>query len=253
MMAASTTIIFVPGAWHSPECYRKLLQPLQAEGYNTSLVYLPTINPSVPQPDWSADVTAIKTAIKTAADSGQKVRLVVHSYGGLPGSEAVKDLDWKTRERNSLPGGVTHLLYVCAFIVPLGQSLLRAVGGKDLPWWDVSPDRRTMAPLTPEKIFYNDLPPESEEVRTAVAALSPQSYQAFGSEVTYEAWRDVPTTYLYCLRDQAIDIGVQRKFVEDIARGAGIRTESVDAGHSPFYSAPEELVKVIKRAAGEKV
>ncbi|KAL3459034.1 Alpha/beta hydrolase fold-1 [Aspergillus heterothallicus] len=245
------TIIFVPGAWHPPTCFAQVLRPLTSAGYPTTLVPLPTINPQTPHADWSADVAAIRTAITAAADAGQHILLVVHSYGGLPGSEAARDLDVATRARKNLPGGVVRLLYVCAFMVPRGASLLEAVGGADLDWWDVAADRRTLVPRDPGRVFYNDLPEGGEGVRAAVAALRPQSYGAFVTRVTYEAWRDVPTTYVYCLRDNAIDIEVQRGLVEGVAAGVDIATETLDAGHSPFYSVPGELVAVIRRAAGE--
>jgi len=252
---SSTTIIFVPGGWHNPTCYAKVVAPLEAAGYNTSLVHLATVNPSSPaaQTDWSADVTTIRNAITTAADAGQSVVLVVHSYSGLPGSEAVRDLDWQTRQAKNLPGGVTRLVYVAAFLLPVGQSLLGALGGEDLPWWDIAPDRATVLPLTPETIFDNDLPADGEEVQNAVAALRPHVYATFSSEVNYEAWRDVPTTYVYCLQDNAIQISVQRRLVEEVAKGVDIHTETLDASHSPFYSTPRELVNVIRRAAGEEV
>ncbi|KAL2800571.1 Alpha/beta hydrolase fold-1 [Aspergillus keveii] len=249
--ASCTTIIFVPGAWHSPTCYAKLLAPLESAGYSTSLVHLPTVNPSNPQTSFSSDVQAIRTAIITAAEAGQKILLVVHSYGGIPASEAVHGLDVASRAKEGLRGGVSHLFYCCSFLIPKGQSLMSAFGGADLPWWSISPDRTIVNPLSPEEIFYDDMSPP--EIETAISELNPHAYQSFSGIVTYEAWRDVPTTYLYCLQDKAIPMRVQRMLVQEFARGAGIRTETVNASHSPFYSVPGEVVKAIRRAAGEHV
>lgn len=41
--------------------------------------------------------------------------------------------------------------------------------------------------------------------------------------------------------------------VEETAKGYGVRTETVDASHSPFYSQPDQLTAAIRRAAGENV
>ena len=38
-----------------------------------------------------------------------------------------------------------------------------------------------------------------------------------------------------------------------IGKGARVVIESVEAGHSPFLSKPEEVVRWIRRAAGEDV
>ncbi|KAL3451764.1 hypothetical protein BJX65DRAFT_303495 [Aspergillus insuetus] len=116
----SATIIFVPGAWHSPNCYAKLLAPLESAGYTTSLMHLPAVKPSNPQTSFSSDVQAIRNPIIEAVEAAQKVLLVVHSYGGIPASEAVRDLDIASRAKRGLPGGVSHLFYCCSFLIPKG-------------------------------------------------------------------------------------------------------------------------------------
>ncbi|CEL11358.1 hypothetical protein ASPCAL14461 [Aspergillus calidoustus] len=90
------------------------------------------------------------------------------------------------------------------------------------------------------------------EVSAAVEKLRLHAYALLHSVVSYETWRGVPTIYMYCLRDNAIDIGVQRMLVEKVACGAGvdIKTETLDSGHSPFYSMPGELVRVTPSATG---
>ncbi|KAJ0425357.1 alpha/beta-hydrolase [Aspergillus carlsbadensis] len=252
---SSTTILFVPGAWHSPTCYAKLLAPLESAGYTTTLIHLPTVNPNAnpdtAPPSFAADVQAIRSAIIQAADAEQNILLVVHSYGGIPASEAVRDLDLASRAKRGLRGGVSHLFYCCSFLIPKGQSLVSALGGAELPWLSISADKSIVHALTPETIFYNDMSPA--DVEAAIRELRPHAYASFSGTVTYEAWRDVPTTYLYCLQDAAVPIEVQRMLVGEFAAGAGIRTVTVDAGHSPFYSVPGEVVRAIRRAGGEDV
>ena len=64
---------------------------------------------------------------------------------------------------------------------------------------------------------------------------------------------DLPTTYVHCEKDQAIFVGLQRSMVED-AREAlegkeSLKTETLDAGHCPFLSMPDEVVKLVTRVA----
>ncbi|KAL4868411.1 hypothetical protein BDV12DRAFT_185933 [Aspergillus spectabilis] len=212
-MASSTTVIFIP-----------IIALLEAARYKTDLVHLPSVELSTPHSGFSQD----------------KVIVVVHSYGGLPGNEAIQGLDWGTRQRNAQPGGVTHLVFCCSFIVPEGKSLISSIGGNDLPWLKVSSDRLIVTPADPEQIFYNDT--EEEEQRN------------FHSIVTYAGWKDVPSsTYLYCLKDQAMPIAVQKMMVEEVAKEFPIWTETLNASHSPFYSVPDDVAFAIKRAAGEDV
>ncbi|KAL3470984.1 alpha/beta-hydrolase [Aspergillus californicus] len=247
-----TTILFIPGAWHSPECFTKLLAPLAEAGYTTELVHLPSLNPSTPHTDFFAeDVTHIRTRIEAAASTGHQIILFVHSYGGIPGSEAVRGLDYRTRQATlkTQPGGVTHIFYCCSFLIPEGSSLISAIWGEDLPWFRISGDGEVVTPADPGAVFYNDM--DEGDVRVAVEALRPHNYMTFHSVVGYAAWKYVPCTYLYCLRDSAIPIAAQRMMVEEVAVGVGIRTEVVDASHSPFYSVPGEVVGAVRRAAGE--
>ncbi|GKZ24997.1 hypothetical protein AbraIFM66951_000458 [Aspergillus brasiliensis] len=250
-MAPLPTIVFVPGAWHSPECYRRVVNQLEAVGYETDLVHPPSVGPTQHLPDFSADVAQIRSHLERLVNAGKKVVLVVHSYGAVPSNEAVKGLDCDSRQRNGQAGGVAHIFFCCSFIIPEGRSLLGAFGGSDLPWFTVSADRLEVNPDRPEEIFYNDM--SEEDVRAAIRALKPHSYQAFHSPCTYAAWKDVPSTYLYCAKDAAIPLPLQRTMVEDWAAGYPIRTEFLDASHSPFFSMPNEVTAAIRRAAGEEL
>ena len=123
-MASSTTILFIPGAWHSPKCFETVILGIEADGYNTDVVHLPSVDPTVPHSDFSDDVDQIKKQIELAANSGQRVVVVVHSYGGVPGSEAIRGLDWETRQQNGQQGGVVHLFFLSyplslsSFLIP---------------------------------------------------------------------------------------------------------------------------------------
>jgi len=91
--------------------------------------------------------------------------LFFHSYGGVPGCEAlgeyVKDMEDNKearegkRKRENGWGKVRQLIFCAAFVLPKGGSLMAALGGKDLPWFRVDGDY--VRPDTPERIFYNDL------------------------------------------------------------------------------------------------
>ena len=50
-----------------------------------------------------------------------------------------------------------------------------------------------------------------------------------------------------------IPLPIQKMMVEGTAKGTGMRTESVDASHSPTLSKPDEVAAAIRRAAGETV
>ena len=222
---------------------------LEKAGYKLDLIELPSVGPAQHLPDFSADVAEIRSRVEKAVDNGEEVVIVMHSYGGIPTAQAVKGLDVTSRQEAKQSGGVKHLFFLASFLIPEGQSLVGAFGGNPLPWFQISEDNMEVNPATPDAIFYNDLDAATQE--KMIQGLKPQSYQVMHSPVAYAGWKHVPSTYLYCLKDAAIPYEVQKMMVEQFAQGVDIKTETLDASHSPFLSQPEETAAAIRRAAGE--
>lgn len=244
---AATTILFVPGAWHGPEWFDQVIGKLTAAGYKTDSMRLPSVGPKEHLSNMQPDVDVIRQHILKAADAGQRIVLAMHSYGSVPAMEAAYQLDYKSRQASGRPGGVTHLFFISAFIIPPGASLIAAFGGNPLPWFDISEDQKEVNPIDPEKVFYNDLPPEL--VKKCVASLRPFSYSCHHSPLTHATWQTIPCTYLKCTLDNAVPTFVQDMMINDIAQGVQIRTETVESSHSPFLSKPDETADAIRRAA----
>ncbi|KAF4963263.1 hypothetical protein FSARC_8701 [Fusarium sarcochroum] len=238
MDPSSITILFIPGAWHSAQCFADVANRLQKSGFNTDLVELPSVGAKGHHDDFSSDVAMIRDHASKAISVGQKIVLVAHSYGGVPTTEAIRDFS----------SHVVHFVLVCSFLLQKDASVLSTVGGEPLPWWGVSPDKLQMNAKTPKDIFYDDI--SQEEADIYISNLKPHSYKAFQSRLTYEGWRHVPTTYLYCTLDAALPIAAQRRMVQETAKGVNIRTEELNTGHSPFFKSPAAVADMIERAVG---
>lgn len=223
------------------------MKQLEAAGYETEGVTLASVGAAKPLEDFGPDVKAIQSTVQPYVDQGKDVILVVHSYGGVIGSEAVQGLDRGSREKQGKKGGISHLYFCCAFVLPEGASLMDGLQGKPLEWFDIAADQKTLTPKRPGEIFYNDV----ESPQQYIDDLKPHSYQTLWSKLTYAGWKHVPCTYLYCLQDQAIPIHVQKAMVE--GSGVEFRTDTLDASHSPFLSFPDEMTKSIRQAAGETI
>lgn len=243
----STTFLFIPGAWHGPEVFDQVADQVKKAGYKTDYITLRSVNPKEHLRNFQPDVDLIREHTLRAADAGEKVILVGHSYGGIPMTEAAHDLDWKSRQSQGKKGGVTHLFFMCSFIIPAQKTLIEAFGGNDLPWFDISPDRTEVNPMTPEKIFYNGM--SDEETQKWKGSLRPFSYQCFHSKVNYATWESIPSTYLYCEKDNAIPMPVQELMVNEFAKGTKIRTDKVAANHSPMLTMPKETAEALIQVA----
>ena len=128
------TVVLVQGWFQTPLVYKKLVDGLTAHGYHTIHPRLPscsnTESTDIPQLSLSADVLAICTELMRLIEFEFKtVVVVMHSYGGLVGSEAIPEQhSYAHRQVQGIPGGVIHLFSYSAFLLNEGQSILDAFG-----------------------------------------------------------------------------------------------------------------------------
>jgi hypothetical protein len=205
VMTKTISILYVPGAWHEASTARPVASLLEEAGYTVDLIDLPSVGPAQHLPNFNADVEEIRSRIEKACDGGQEIVLVGHSYGSIPMCEASKSLDLASRQREGKQGGVKHLFYLAAFVIDEGHSLIGAFGGQPLPWFKISDDNMEVNPDTPEKIFYNDLDPETQE--SMIGQLKPQSYQVMHTPVRYAAWKVMflaVFSVLCCIADEIL-------------------------------------------------
>ncbi|MBB3084877.1 alpha/beta hydrolase [Geodermatophilus sabuli] len=216
------TLLLVHGAWHGSWCWERLTGALGGVAVRT--VDLPSVgtDPAALGGLYD-DADAVRAAL--AGIEGPVV-VVGHSYGGAVVTEAVR-----------ADSGVAHLVYLCAFQLDEGDSLLGSVGGEGPPWWEATGP--AIAVRSPEQVFYNGVAPELTE--SAVARLGLQSRASAEQPLTNVAWRSVPSTYVVCEQDQAIPVVAQ----EAMSARAG-EVLRMDAGHSPFLSHPAELAGLLR-------
>ena len=215
------TLVLVHGAWHGSWCWKPLVDALG--DVPVQLVDLPSAGDDpAALGDLYADAAAVRSAL---SGIGGPAVVLGHSYGGMVIGEAV-----------TADSGVASLIYLCAWLLDEGESLLR---GEVTPpsWQDARGDQVLVR--TPADVFYNDVSPEL--TAWAVGRLSAESLAAFEQPLTNAGWKVVPSTYVICEQDQAIAPFVQ----EAMAQRAG-EVLRMDTGHSPFLSQPEALAGLLR-------
>ncbi|MFI6095271.1 alpha/beta fold hydrolase [Lentzea sp. NPDC051213] len=222
-MTERPALLLVHGAWHGPWCWEPLKALLENDGWRVGTVDLPSVAPATaPRHGMYDDASAVRAAIE---EIGGPVVVVAHSYGGIPVTEGAAGLP-----------GVEHLVYVAAFQIDVGDSLLSTIGGTPPPWWQV--DGEVIRPLTPETVFFNDVGD------APVDRLETQSYAAVTDRLTQAAWHTVGSTYVVCENDNAIPV-----FAQDAMAQRATSVQRLPPGHSPFLSRPAELAAIITTAA----
>lgn len=88
-MPKKPTIIIVHGAYHRPEHFDAVVGHLHAAGYETLLPRLPSVGlSSDPGGALHLDAAVVRDALKQViVDNGRDAVLVMHSYGGVAGTE----------------------------------------------------------------------------------------------------------------------------------------------------------------------
>jgi len=167
----------------------------------------------------------------------ESVVLVGHSMGG---SMVI------TQAAEYRPDKIQTLVYVAARLLRNGESSLSAGQGEPeslvRPNLVFAPDRSsvTVREEALKDVFYGDC--SAEDVALAKALLVPEAVAVLATPLhTSEAnfgW--LPRVYIECLRDQTLPPAVQKKQYMALPCQKVI---SMETSHSPFFSAPEELVE----------
>lgn len=221
---------------------------LERAGYTTSDVELPGAGataPNYPTGGLAADVSAIKSALESAASEHDLLVPVFHSYGGVCGSEAVAELSELSKQK------IHRIIYLAALIVPAGDALTTHSNGKLAPWGRETHEGRIAYVPDPTSCFYHDVP--ADRAKEASARCVPHATSCFHEETKHGGWTLFPRTYVFCKDDRAVSVEIQRTFFEHMTEEerSGWDFEEVDASHSPFLSKPEETAQLILRAVGE--
>jgi pimeloyl-ACP methyl ester carboxylesterase len=153
MASSLPTIVLIPGAWHSPIHYELVTKKLQAAHYDVVSSTLPSLDPSNPNVTTvTTDSTFIsEKLLAPLLTEGKDIVLVMHSYGGSPGSVAAHGQSKTERSSKGLEGGIVGIIFIAALLTPEGASLLTMVGGKFNDWVEVN----VSFPISSHCVFAN--------------------------------------------------------------------------------------------------
>ena len=168
----------------------------------------------------------------------EKVILVGHSMGGIVVTQAAE----------YRPEKIETLVYLTAFLPRNGEFLVMLAEQDPeavvMPNLIFSDDQSyiTIKDEWLKEAFYNDC--SEEDTTRAKSLLVPQATAPFVTPVTTseEMYGTVRRIYISCLKDRAITPSAQKKMYTALPCEKLIY---MDTSHSPFLSAPEELVSHI--------
>ncbi|KAJ5609157.1 hypothetical protein N7528_009724 [Penicillium herquei] len=246
-------ILIIHGAYFLPAAYESFSNRLTEAGLAVRCPRLPSCGDTIPPTALlEHDINAVQEAAKELIATNRKIIVLAHSYGGIVASAAI------TSDLYSVNGssGVVSLIYLAAWLLVPGQGLDDVIAKHGM---QSKVDLGThgdgvMFPKNAADSFFNDL--DRAEAEELAKGNVTHNWMAATGKMTHAPWMDLPMIYVFCSQDLALLPPLQQAMLQGAVDfgdgtdgGAGIVTETIDSGHCPFLSKPEEVQRVIEMAA----
>lgn len=233
-----STFVLTHGAWHGAWCWYKIVALLEARGHRVLTPDLPGLGVDRTPVSAVSLQSYADRLCETLASCSEPAQFIGHSMGGVAITQAAE----------AMPEKIKTLVYLTAFLLPAGSSLLDEAStdkeAKVLANLEFAPDHSsaTLKAEAVRDLFYADCSPA--DIALARALLVPQAAAPLATPVqtTAQRWGSLPRIYIECTEDRAISLAAQRAMV---ARLPCQRVISLATGHSPFLSAPEALADIL--------
>ena len=217
-------VVLVHGAFADGSGWRSVADILGKDGYTVSVVQEPLTS-------LADDVAATRRVLDL--QQGPAI-LVGHSYGGVVITEA-----------GNAPN-VAGLVYIAAFIPDQDQSALDLLGQAPPANNDLRATKDGFLYIDPAAFpadFAADLP--LAEAKFMAHSQMMLAKAAAAGKVTTAAWRKKKSWALVATLDRNINPDLERS----MAKKAGSETIEVPGSHAVYMSKPDEVARLIERAA----
>jgi hypothetical protein len=136
---STPTFVIVPGHWHVLDHLTPLVDVLSTRGFTAVPLQLHSVGLKSTRPTFSDDVCVIYSAIARELIRGNDVCLVVHSYAGMPGAEAVNRIvSDDALEPLEGRGRLIKVVFIAAYAFPANFVMdVRAMLGPENPAFDI--------------------------------------------------------------------------------------------------------------------
>ncbi|KAL4766872.1 alpha/beta-hydrolase [Aspergillus nidulans var. acristatus] len=248
---SKATILLIHGGWHTPAHYAAFTSHLRSAGHEVHAPRLPTANGArPPNADLATDTALVRSYAESLIDAGRKLIVIMHSYGGQVGTNALVGLSEAARAKANLPGGVTRLIYVTAFALSPGQSMIgmvKEMGDEALiPIAFDFADDGTVLDRDPKNLLVGPGLSDSE-LEEFVDSLVVWNGSAMYQDIENCAWReDVGVSYVCTSNDMTVPLKYQQVMIERMMEaGKDVEAFQLETGHCPQITLPRELGDIV--------
>lgn len=263
MLASHPVILLISGGWHTPQSYTKLIEALFSSGFEVHAPLLPSMNGCrPPNADLNRDTIFIRSYAEDLFSNGHEIIVLMHSYGGQVGTNALSGFSVASRTKESLRGGVSHLVYMTAIATAEGKSMVDTV--RDFGHEQLLPlafdfaDDMSCVHRNPKLLLIGaDEGVTGDQADEYIETLRRWNGSCMYQPLTTEraAWRDTPVTYIYTTGDMTVPLDYQKVFVKGMKEaGVQVQCVSLETGHCPNLTRPQKVAQILRQIAdGEQV
>lgn len=124
-------IVIVPASFSPPSLYNEVVGALDRYGYMTIVIDLPSVGSRAPLPGatMTEDANYIRSITTELAEEGKDIVMVMHSYGGICGTESTKGVAKLERAQSQKEYGIVRLLYISSPVPGVGGSIATQMSG----------------------------------------------------------------------------------------------------------------------------
>ena len=240
-------IVLIHGSWHWSGCFHKLEKLLKNDGHRT--VSVDNASHGNDSTAWDA-IADMKTYNANAIDllnkSAEPVVLVGHSMGGVTLSHLA----------DVMPDKISKLVYLTAFMTNTEKCandyiMAHAENPTCAPLWSVLSPVNEWAGIEiagdkPDQVkeaFYADCSDDDIGLSAAnVVKINTSIPNIYVPKTTASHERH----YIKCTNDRAIPLQAQEEMISEFS---DTKVHSLDSSHSPFYSQPDAVARIISNLA----
>lgn len=244
--ATAANFVLVHGSWHGAWAWYKIQTLLESQGHTVTVVDLPAHGIDLTPAETVLLQDYVDTVIDALNDYSGSSILVGHSMGGIVVSEAAE----------ALPGKVAKSVYLAAFMIPSGNSLvdfadidLNSQANQNLIPVDLNGDNIPDAIDLNKSIIGDVLYGRSNQADITLAStvLRPDPIAPVVTPLLLGSNYDsVPRFYIKTLQDQVITPEIQEMMLDITSVEKDYK---INSDHSPFFSKPVQLTVILNRIA----
>lgn len=229
-MTAKPEVVLVHGAWHGSWCWEPLRERLEARGIKT---HAPDLKSGGEQPHALADFHADAAEVRRLTDSIQApVVLAGHSYGGMVVTQA-----------SAGSANVRHLVMIATVMFDVDETW-KEIRMPVREWIKLTESGDAVAILDKPRaaeLFFNRCSPSAAAWATS-RLHTYMGTKSVSQRLTRAGWKEIPSTYLTCTDDRAIELRWQRRMAERATHSV-----ELDSDHSPFLCMPDTVADIFTR------